>query len=45
VGISLAAASQHASILRDAGLITTHRQGSGGLHILTPLGVELLRAG
>jgi predicted transcriptional regulator len=45
VGISLAAASQHASVLRDAGLITTHRQGSAVLHMLTPLGAELLRAG
>jgi predicted transcriptional regulator len=45
VGISLAAASQHASVLRDAGLITTHRQGSAVLHVLTPLGAELLRAG
>ena len=45
VGISLAAASQHASVLRDAGLITTHRQGSAVLHVLTPLGVELLHAG
>jgi Helix-turn-helix domain len=45
VGISLAAASQHASVLRDAGLITTHRQGSAVLHVLTPLGIELLRAG
>jgi hypothetical protein len=45
VGISLAAASQHASVLREAGLITTHRQGSAVLHVLTPLGVELLRAG
>lgn len=45
VGISLAAASQHASVLRDAGLITTHRQGSGVLHVLTPLGAEPLRAG
>ena len=44
VGISLAAASQHASVLREAGLITTHRQGSAVLHVLTPLGVELLRA-
>src|SRR5271170_3630990 len=44
VGISLAAASQHASVLRDAGLITTHRQGSAVLHVLTPLGAELLRA-
>ena len=45
VGISLAAASQHASVLRDAGLITTHRQGSAVLHVLTPLGAELLQAG
>lgn len=45
VGISLAAASQHASVLRGAGLITTHRQGSAVLHVLTPLGAELLRAG
>ena len=45
VGISLAAASQHASVLRDAGLITTHRQGSAVLHVLTPLGAELLHAG
>jgi DNA-binding transcriptional ArsR family regulator len=45
VGISLAAASQHASVLRDAGLITTHRQGSAVLHVLTPLGAELLRGG
>ena len=45
VGISLAAASQHASVLRDAGLITTHRCGSAVLHVLTPLGAELLHAG
>lgn len=45
VGISLAAASQHASVLRDAGLITTRRQGSAVLHVLTPLGAELLHAG
>jgi len=45
VGISLAAASQHASVLRDAGLITTQRQGSAVLHALTPLGAELLHAG
>ena len=45
VGISMAAASQHASVLRDAGLITTHRQGSAVLHVLTPLGAELLHVG
>ncbi len=45
MGISLAAASQHASVLRNAGLITTRRRGSAVLHVLTPLGAELLRAG
>ena len=45
VGISLASASQHASVLRDAGLITTRRQGGAVQHMLTPLGAELLRAG
>jgi DNA-binding transcriptional ArsR family regulator len=45
VGISLAAASQHASVLRDAGLIITRRQGSAVLHVITPLGADLLRAG
>jgi len=44
-GISLAAASQHASVLRDAGLIAGRRQGSAVLHVLTPLGAGLLRAG
>jgi DNA-binding transcriptional ArsR family regulator len=45
VGISLAAASQHASVLRNAGLIATHRHGSAVLHVLTPLGAALLHAG
>jgi Helix-turn-helix domain len=45
VGISVAAASQHASVLRGAGLIASHRQGSAVLHVLTPLGAELLQAG
>jgi DNA-binding transcriptional ArsR family regulator len=45
VGISLAAASQHASVLRGAGLIVTRRQGGAVLHVLTPLGAELLHAG
>ena len=44
-GISLAAASQHASVLRGAGLIVTRRQGGAVLHVLTPLGAELLLAG
>ncbi len=40
--VSLAAASQHATVLRNAGLITTSRQGSAVLHVLTPLGAGLL---
>ncbi len=44
-GISLAAASQHAAVLRGAGLIITRRQGGAVLHVLTPLGAELLQAG
>jgi DNA-binding transcriptional ArsR family regulator len=41
-GISLAAASQHAAVLRGAGLIASRRQGGAVLHVLTPLGAELL---
>jgi len=44
-GVSLAAASQHAAVLRDAGLIASRRQGGAVLHMLTPLGAELLQAG
>jgi DNA-binding transcriptional ArsR family regulator len=44
-GISLAAASQHAAVLRGAGLIASRRQGGAVLHVLTPLGAELLHAG
>ncbi|CDR10010.1 regulatory protein ArsR [Streptomyces iranensis] len=45
VGVSLASASQHASVLREAGLVHTLRQGSAVLHTLTPLGAALLRGG
>ncbi|GAA2350249.1 helix-turn-helix domain-containing protein [Streptomyces cuspidosporus] len=45
VGVSLASASQHASVLRDAGLVLTLRRGSAVLHTLTPLGAALLRGG
>lgn len=41
-GISPAGASQHASILRNAGLITTERIGTAVLHTLRPLGHALL---
>jgi DNA-binding transcriptional ArsR family regulator len=42
VGVSLPTASQHASVLRDAGLISTRRMGGSVLHTLRPLGVEVL---
>ena len=41
-GVSLAAASQHAGVLRGAGLIDTVRTGTAVLHSLTPLGHSLL---
>ncbi|MEU4683311.1 ArsR/SmtB family transcription factor [Streptomyces xinghaiensis] len=45
VGVSPASASQHASVLRDAGLVVTLRHGSAVLHTLTPLGAALLHGG
>ncbi|MFE7239049.1 ArsR/SmtB family transcription factor [Streptomyces sp. NPDC057580] len=44
-GVSLASASQHACVLREAGLVLTLRHGSSVLHTLTPLGGSLLRGG
>ncbi|MEU1484454.1 helix-turn-helix domain-containing protein [Streptomyces sp. NPDC005752] len=44
-GVSLASASQHACVLREAGLVRTLRHGGSVLHTLTPLGAELLRGG
>ncbi|MFJ8083035.1 ArsR/SmtB family transcription factor [Streptomyces sp. NPDC096205] len=41
-GVSVATASEHATVLRAAGLITTLRDGSRVLHTLTPLGHQLL---
>lgn len=40
--VSLAAASQHAAVLRGAGLVDTVRTGTAVLHSLTPLGHALL---
>ncbi|NEB00435.1 winged helix-turn-helix domain-containing protein [Streptomyces sp. SID13726] len=42
-GISLSAASRHATVLRDAGLTTSQQIGPMVLHTLTPLGAGLLR--
>lgn len=36
-GVSIASASQHASVLRDAGLITTTRRGNCVIHAATPV--------
>ncbi|MER5882347.1 helix-turn-helix domain-containing protein [Streptomyces sp. NPDC001941] len=44
-GISLASASQHACVLREAGLVVTLRHGNAVLHTLTPLGAALLQGG
>jgi DNA-binding transcriptional ArsR family regulator len=43
VGISLPSASQHTTVLRNAGLITTIRTGTAVLHTITPLGAALLQ--
>lgn len=42
--ISAASASQHATVLRQAGLVSTHRQGNTVRHTLSPLGAELLNS-
>jgi DNA-binding transcriptional ArsR family regulator len=42
VGVSVPSASQHARVLRSAGLVSTSRLGSAVLHTLTPLGTSLL---
>jgi DNA-binding transcriptional ArsR family regulator len=44
LGISLAGASKHATVLRRAGLITTERNRNTALHTLTSLGVALLQS-
>ncbi|WP_409235643.1 ArsR family transcriptional regulator [Streptomyces sp. PA5.6] len=42
--ISLASASEHASVLRNAGLTTLTRQGKLALHALSPAGQALLNS-
>lgn len=41
-GVSMAAASQHATVLRNAGLITTQRHGSCVVHSITRLGAAMV---
>jgi DNA-binding transcriptional ArsR family regulator len=40
--ISPATVSHHTGVLRDAGLITTHRHANAANHFITPLGLRLL---
>ncbi|GAA3825746.1 winged helix-turn-helix domain-containing protein [Sphaerisporangium flaviroseum] len=42
IGVSPPTASQHATALREAGLITTARLGNSVIHTLTPLGTAIL---
>ncbi|MEU5907639.1 winged helix-turn-helix domain-containing protein [Micromonospora sp. NPDC047527] len=44
LNISAAAASQHATVLRNAGLLVSHRDRNTVLHTLTPLGQAVLDA-
>lgn len=45
LGISAAAASQHTTVLRNAGLVVSLRDRNTVLHTLTPLGQAMLDAG
>jgi DNA-binding transcriptional ArsR family regulator len=42
LGISTASASEHVGVLRDAGLVASHRAGRTVRHTLTPLGSAVL---
>lgn len=42
LGVTPSAVSKHTAVLRDAGLISTHRDRNTVLHSLTPLGASLL---
>ncbi|MCB5164186.1 winged helix-turn-helix domain-containing protein [Streptomyces bambusae] len=44
LGVTPAAASQHATVLRNANLITTNRRGGAVLHTITALGSVLLES-
>lgn len=41
-GVTPTTASHHTGVLRDAGLIASHRHANTVLHTLTPLGAALL---
>lgn len=44
-GVSLSTASEHAAVLREAGLVSSDRRRNRVHHTLTPLGAALLAAG
>ncbi|UJP10234.1 helix-turn-helix domain-containing protein [Microbacterium sp. KUDC0406] len=44
-GIAVSTASHHLTVLRDAGLVTSSRDGNRMLHLRTPLGEALVGAG
>ncbi|MFE6997290.1 DUF5937 family protein [Microbacterium sp. NPDC057659] len=44
-GIAVSTASHHLTVLRDAGLLTSSREGNRMLHLRTPLGEGLVGAG
>lgn len=43
IGISAGSASQHATVLRNTGLISTTRTRTSAIHTLTPLGMALFK--
>ena len=45
VRVSVSSASEHATVLRDAGLVASHRVGNHVLHLLTESGAVLLDSG
>src|SRR5207253_1736591 len=45
VGVSVSSASEHAAVLRNAGLLVTTRIGGAVHHTTTALGEQLLLAG
>ncbi|WP_344316818.1 ArsR/SmtB family transcription factor [Streptomyces javensis] len=44
VGVSVSSASKHATVLREAGLLSSSRYAASVLHTLTPVGASALRA-
>lgn len=40
--VSAATVSHHTAVLRDAGMIVTHRHGTFATHLITPLGLRML---